>query len=390
MRHNPHWMTICGTKEGASCTSPKVNPLLLRNAYLDAATTTTTGIRAVTSTTPTITPLFNSNVRNKQRTVHNPYKSTNSRSTPPAPSMRSSTAANAPSYANAVTNNSNNFQPPPSTNVTNYVTPSTLHHELQLLRASFTDMAKSICTEVCTDMINPYVDKIDHTHAQVNTMKKDLLQISELKQELKAQQLSLEKKLDAQFNQILLVLQSTHSTPTQSSPTNQSMSNVGSPPTNKKPPVVTPPKTKPTSSLKHAAQSNSVSDKLTSKPDGNDSDSVDFDYGLSSPSMDDDDLYAGAMDIDATSGTKRHHNGSVQLRRSAPVPPHTPPTPTQYVNYNTSHTIVNSNSTNTTVNGAQGAKGSHKPSAVFINSSALMTAQSSLAPKDGNHKSGSS
>ena len=390
MRHNPHWPTICGTKEGASCTSPKVNPLLLRNAYLDAATTNNTGIQAITSTTPTTTSLFNSNVRNKQRTVYNPYKHTNNRSTIPATSMRSSTTANAPSYANAVTNNSNAFQPPSSTNVTNYVTLSTLQQELQLLCTSFTDMAKSICTEVCTDMINPYVDKIDHTHAQVNTMKNDLLQISELKQELKEQQQSLEKKLDTQFNQILMVLQSTHSTSSPSTKTNQPVSNPSSVPNSKQPPVVTPPKTAPKSSLKHAIQRNDIGDKLTSKKDGNDSDSVDFDYGLSSPSMDEDDLYVGAMDIDITSGTKRQHNDSIQLRRSAPVPPHTPPTPTQYVNYNTSHTIVNSNSTNTTVNGAQGAKGSQKPSAVFINSSALMTAQSSLSPKDGTHKSGSS
>ena len=63
MRQYPGWETICGTKTGAVCTSPKVNPLLLNNAYLDSATTNTLGIQAIQPQSATMTPLFNSNVK---------------------------------------------------------------------------------------------------------------------------------------------------------------------------------------------------------------------------------------------------------------------------------------------------------------------------------------
>ena len=137
MQLNPNWMTICGTTDGATCTSPKVNPLLLRNAYLDAATTTSVGIQAITSNSSPSTPLFNSNVRNRQRSISNPYKNKPPYSTTNANVQHLSTSKSS-SYANAVINNTTRMGqsptlPPNSTNVTNYVTPSTLQHELQLL-----------------------------------------------------------------------------------------------------------------------------------------------------------------------------------------------------------------------------------------------------------------
>ena len=216
-------------------------------------------------------------------------------------------------------------------------------------------------------------------------MKNDLLQISELKEELKVQQASLERKLDTQFQQILSILQA--SNPPKPPSTNTMLTSTTQQPTsNTTTPVVTPPK----SSLKKATsttdKNQSVPIDLTITSNHNDSgESIDFDYNLPS-SIDEDDMYVGAMDVDITSGTKRQHGDSLQLRRSAPVPPQTPPTPNNYANYN-SQSIVNSNSTNTTINGAQVASGSQKPPAVFIKSSALMTAHSSLSSPNGPHKS---
>ena len=85
MRRYPGWSDICGTRTGAVCTSPKVNPLLLNNAYLDSATTNSLGIHAIQSSPTSAAPLFNSNVRNRRR-VTNPYQSkkNNHKNSPPS------------------------------------------------------------------------------------------------------------------------------------------------------------------------------------------------------------------------------------------------------------------------------------------------------------------
>lgn len=379
MRQYPGWNTICGTISGAICTSPKVNPLLLHNAYLDSATVNTLGIKAVNTSTIPSTNLFNSNVK-PRRGVQNPYKNKKKNSypsaqgNPPSP-LRPSNTPTSSSYSNAVMPASNAQQQPSSTTVTAYVTPSTLQKELQLLRSSFTDMAKSICTEVCTDMINPVITKIDNTHDQVHSMKRDLLKINELKTELKRQQQSLESKLDSKFAQILQALKG--STP-------QSQSADASHPTSTPNAVVTPPKSIP------LQKDSSLQQRATKNVNENsDSESINFDYNLpSSIEEDEDDLYVGAMDVDVPSGTKRQSEGTLHYSRNAPAPPHTPPSTTNHYSHYTSQSITNNNSTNTMVIGAQAEKGSQKPSSVFIKSSALMTAQSNLPSHE--HRKGSS
>ena len=380
----PGWEDLCGTNGGAICTSPKVNPLLLRNAYLDAATSNSLGIQAPTPSRVT-THLFNSNVRTSA--VRNPYKSPRD---PTLPMSKTSNTTTSTSYANAVTQPSGyqqSQQPSASTTVTNYVTPSTLQRELQLLRTSFTDMAKSICTDVCTDMITPVIQKIDDTHEEVHHMKNDFHQLSTLKEDIKQQQVSLEQKLDSKFDQLVSILKSNNnassatSTITSSTTTHSTSSST---PPSMQPNSVTPPsKTSLQQATTNTTPTSSTHRNLFHSPSGNDSDS--FDYG-EPKQLDMDDESVLLMDVDPSSGTKRtsdHLNAHAQSE----FPTATSPSST--VPHHTVHQhITNSNSNNTMIVGGTGSAGSQKPTGIFIKASALMTSHSSIPASSSESRKG--
>lgn len=397
------WDKLCGHPDGAVVTSPKVNPLLTRNAYLDAAVNTSTGISAM-PVSPN-TSLFNSDYKNP-KVVRNPYKqstlknksSTKQKTIKSSSLQRQSKAQSndttAFSYAAAVSQQGNNSSQS-NNKVTNYVTPQTLQQELQLLRDSFTGLAQSICSEVCTEMINPVVHKIDNTNQQVNSIKNDLHQLSDFKQEIQQQSTALEKKLEHKLDQILQALQcnamsgSSHHNSFNGTNQTNSIHKKDSSTTIPPSPDKQPHSTFQQSSLQQAkSPRRSSSEKLNML----NAESEDDEYFSYTPPNNDiiDMTNIDSMEVDNLTGKKRHNNeiseGQVSPSSAASTNnTASPSSSTHFASY-TSNSVTNSNCTNTTVYGAQAPEGTHKPSGVFISAQALMTAHSIVSKDSGAHR----